>query len=161
MNIWRIVDRMVLHIFDMVAGIKLMPMTLMLNKGVMSPRVFGAASFQISDRFCYAGIVKTTSSPKVKGRVPRAKKMNPGKSGGKGKGKAISKGYQLNHHIQSLFKGAVGKDKGFSDIGKTRLGKVATDIDARQSASGLKVAEESLPGELGRALEALELMKLG
>ena len=35
--------------------------------------VFGAASFQISGRFCYAGIVKTTSSPKVKGRVPRAK----------------------------------------------------------------------------------------
>ena len=92
-------------------------------------------------------------------------KMIPmmGKNGGKGKGKAISKGYQrFNHHTQSLFfKGAFGKDKGFSDIGKTRLGKVATDIDARQSASGLKVAEESLPGELGRALEILELMKLG
>ena len=88
-------------------------------------------------------------------------KMTPGKSGGKGKGKAISKGYQFSHHIQSLFKGAVGKDKGFSDVGKTRLGKVATDIDARQSASGLKVAEESLPGQLDRALQRLELMKLG
>ena len=87
--------------------------------------------------------------------------MTPGKSGGKGKGKAISKGYQLSHHIQSLFKGAVGKDKGFSDVGKTRLGKVATDIDARQSASGLKVAEESLPGQLDRALQRLELMKRG
>eukprot|EP00439_Symbiodinium_sp_Y106_P055383 s813_g7.t1 len=87
--------------------------------------------------------------------------MTPGKSGGKGKGKAISKGYQFNHHIQSLFKGqgAVGTDKGFSDVGKTRLGKVATDIDARQSASGLKVAEE-LPGQLDRALQRLELMKL-
>eukprot|EP00439_Symbiodinium_sp_Y106_P073906 s4036_g14.t1 len=98
--------------------------------------------------------------------------MTPGKSGGKGKGKAISKGYQFSHHIQSLFKGAVGKDKGFSDVGKTRLGKVATDIDARQSASGLKVAEEqsasglkvaeeSLPGQLDRALQRLELMKRG
>ena len=28
--------------------------------------------------------------------------MTPGKSGGKGKGKAISKGYQFSHHIQSL-----------------------------------------------------------
>ena len=74
MSIWRIAGvRLVLHIFGMVAGIKLMPMTLMLNKGVMSSRVFGAASFQISDRFCYAGVVKTTSSPKVKGIVPRAK----------------------------------------------------------------------------------------
>ena len=50
MSIWRIAGvRLVLHIFGMVAGIKLMPMTLMLNKGVMSSRVIGAASFQISE----------------------------------------------------------------------------------------------------------------
>ena len=30
-------------------------------------------SFQISDRFCHAGIMKTTRSAKVKGRVPKAK----------------------------------------------------------------------------------------
>eukprot|EP00439_Symbiodinium_sp_Y106_P000205 s7405_g1.t1 len=166
MSIWRIVDRLVLHIFGMVAGIKVMPMTLILNKEVMSSRVFGAASYQISDRFCYAGIVKTTSSQFSQGQRQSAKgKMIPmmGKNGGKGKGKIISKGYQ-----SVFFKGAFGKgffnDKASArevTLAKLRLGKFATDIDARQSANGLKVADESFPGELGCALARLEPMKLG
>ena len=71
MKNWRHVDTLVLLIFGMVAGIKLMPMTLTQNAKRMSLRVLGAALFQISDRFCLADPVKTTSPSK--GRVPRAK----------------------------------------------------------------------------------------
>ena len=71
MSVWRHVGALVLHIFGVVAGIKLMPMTLTQNKELMSSRVRGAALFQISARFCLAGTVKTTSPSK--GRVPRTK----------------------------------------------------------------------------------------
>ena len=46
MTIWRHVDALVLHIFDMVGGVKLMPMRLTHNKELMSSRVLGAALFQ-------------------------------------------------------------------------------------------------------------------
>ena len=56
----------------------------------------------------------------------------------------------------NVFNDIKGSIKG-SDAGRLS----ALPGDRRQSASGLKVAEESFPGELGNALAMLESMKCG
>ena len=65
-------------------------------------------------------------------------------------------------------KGSFGKSpfNVFNDIKGSIKGRDAGRLsalhgDRRQSASGLKVAEESFPGELGNALAMLEKMKCG
>ena len=98
------------------------------------------------------------------------KNGSKGKDNTKGKGKAMSKG----HHQCSILpskvsvKGSFDKSpfNVFNDIKGSIKGSDAGRLsalpgDRRQSASGLKVAEESFPGELGNALAMLESMKCG
>ena len=68
----------------------------------MSSRVFGAALFQISDRFCPAGTVKTTDGSFQKQSAKGQSGMT-GKNGSKGK--ANSKGYhRLNKNFHKVSK---------------------------------------------------------
>ena len=105
----------------------------------------------------------------AKGKM-MGKNGSKGKDNTKGKGKAMSKG----HHQCSILpskvsvKGSFDKSpfNVFNDIKGSIKGSDAGRLsalpgDRRQSASGLKVAEESFPGELGNALAMLESMKCG
>ena len=96
------------------------------------------------------------------------------KNEGKGKGKAMSKGYPQRFNVSP--KGSFGKSH-FNVFGKSPskfikgrpVSSMKSEVaglsilpgDRRQSASGLKVADESFPGELANALAMLETMRFG
>ena len=104
MSIWRIGGvRLVLHIFGMVAGIKLMTHANDFDAEQRSNEFKSIWRRLISDFRQIVLCWHREDDEFSEGQRQSAKgKMTPGKSGGKGKGKAISKGYQFSHHIQSL-----------------------------------------------------------
>ena len=151
-----------------------MPMPLMLSKEVMSFksvwrrlisdfRQILSCWHHEDDEICQS------QRQSAKGKM-MGKNGSKGKDNTKGKGKAMSKG----HHQCSILpskvsvKGSFDKSpfNVFNDIKGSIKGSDAGRLsalpgDRRQSASGLKVAEESFPGELGNALAMLESMKCG